>query len=65
MVELCLMASHGYPPGLGVGFHQDHASNRVSEVRFMFILVLLTGFMGCVVHSFGFMFTFCEFWQLN
>ncbi|KAH6772734.1 hypothetical protein C2S52_004455 [Perilla frutescens var. hirtella] len=31
MVELCLMASHGYPPGMGVGFHQEHASSRVSD----------------------------------
>lgn len=30
------MASHGYPPGLGVGFHQEHASSRVPDVRFMF-----------------------------
>ncbi|KAL7112825.1 hypothetical protein ACP275_04G025400 [Erythranthe tilingii] len=30
MVELCLMASHGYPPGLG-GFHPELVSNRVSE----------------------------------
>ncbi|KAL3647910.1 hypothetical protein CASFOL_008878 [Castilleja foliolosa] len=27
MVELCLMASHGYP----LGFHSEHVSNRVSE----------------------------------
>ncbi|KAI3449596.1 hypothetical protein Pfo_006261 [Paulownia fortunei] len=27
MVELCLMASHGYPPG----FHPEHVSSRVSE----------------------------------
>lgn len=27
------MASHGYPPGLGVGFHQEHASSRVFDVR--------------------------------
>lgn len=34
MVELCLMASHGYPPGLGVGFHQEHvSSSRVFDVR--------------------------------
>ncbi|XP_057800790.1 uncharacterized protein LOC131016179 [Salvia miltiorrhiza] len=32
MMELCLMASHGcYPPGLGVGFHPEHASSRVSD----------------------------------
>ncbi|KAL8530716.1 hypothetical protein ACS0TY_007669 [Phlomoides rotata] len=28
MAELCLMASHGYPPGAGVGFSTEHASTK-------------------------------------
>lgn len=31
MVELCLMASHGCPPGLGVALQQEQASSRATE----------------------------------
>lgn len=37
MVELCLMASHGCPPGLGVVLHQEQASNRPSEGLHQFL----------------------------
>ncbi|KAL3827908.1 hypothetical protein ACJIZ3_016710 [Penstemon smallii] len=31
MVELCLMASHGYPPGLGFVLHSEQGFNRASK----------------------------------
>lgn len=57
MVELCLMASHGYPPGLGVVFHPEHVSSRGSEASFMFNQLSFVGFMGYFGNSIRFMFT--------
>ncbi|PIM98265.1 hypothetical protein CDL12_29252 [Handroanthus impetiginosus] len=31
MAEMCLMASHGYPPGLGVVFNPEQGFNRASK----------------------------------
>lgn len=47
MAELCLIASHGYPPGLL--YHQEQGMTRVIKVNLKGLKVFLSWFSKYVV----------------